>query len=91
MRTIPAAGNGESCLGPVFRPFPNSQQYRFSTRLCQMEISVFSGENKVTKMCQKYILIRYYKRSSQYQILMNGSGEIKQYTKSSSLYPVYEY
>ena len=22
-RTIPAAGNGESCLGPVFQPFPN--------------------------------------------------------------------
>ena len=27
--TIPAAGNGESCLGPIFRPFPNSHQYSF--------------------------------------------------------------
>ena len=27
-RIIPAAGNGESCLGPVFRPFSNSHQYR---------------------------------------------------------------
>ena len=28
-RTITAVGNGESCLDPVFRPFPNSHQYSF--------------------------------------------------------------
>ena len=42
-------------------------------------------------MCPKYLLTRYYKRSSHYQILIYRSGEIKQYTKSSSLYRVCEY
>ena len=52
---------GESCLGPVFRPFSNSHQYRFQIRLRLVDISAFSGQNKVTKMCPKYILTRYYK------------------------------
>ena len=51
MRTIPAAENGESCLNPVFWPFTNLDQYSFQIRLCQMDISAFSGQNKVTKMC----------------------------------------
>ena len=29
-------------------------------RLRQMDISAFSGQNKVTKMCPKYLLNRYY-------------------------------
>ena len=53
----------------------------------------FSGINKVTKLCPKYLLTRNHKWSSQYQILINRPGEIKQYTKLSSLYRVcgYEY
>ena len=39
------------------------------------------GQNKVTKTCPKYLLTHYYKWSSQFQILINRSGEIKQYTK----------
>ena len=39
-------GNGESCLGPVFRPFSNSHQYRFQIRLRLVDISAFSGQNK---------------------------------------------
>ena len=46
-RIIPAAGNGESCLGLVFRPFSNSHQYRFKIRLRLVDISAFSGPNKV--------------------------------------------
>ena len=88
---IPAAGNEESCLGPVFRPFSNSHQYRFQIRLRQLDISAFSGQNKVTKTCPKYLLSRYYEWLSQYQILINRSGEIKQYTILSSLYCVCEY
>ena len=48
-----------------------------------MDISAFSGQNTVTKMCLNNLLTRYYKLSSQYQILINRSGEIKQKTKLS--------
>ena len=58
-RIIPAAGNGESCLAPVFRPFSNSHQYWFQIRLRLVDISAFSGQNKVTKICPKYLLTRY--------------------------------
>ena len=61
MRNIPAAGNKESCLGPVFRPFTISDQYSFQILLGQMDISAFSGQNKVTKMWLKYLLTCYYK------------------------------
>ena len=37
-RIIPAAGNGESCLGPVFPPFSNSHQYRFQIRLRLVDV-----------------------------------------------------
>ena len=51
-----------------------------------MDISAFSGQNKVTNMCQKYLLTSYYKCSSQYQILINRSGKNKKkYTKFQSL------
>ena len=53
-----------------------------------MDISAFSEQNKVTKMCPKYLLTRYYKCSSQYQILINRSGEIKLYT-NFQVYSVY--
>ena len=29
MRTFPASANGESCLGPVFRPLTDSDQHSF--------------------------------------------------------------
>ena len=61
MRNVTAAGNKGSCLDPVFRPFTISDQYSFQKLLCQMDISTFSGQNKVTKMCLKYLLTRYYK------------------------------
>ena len=67
---FPAAGNGESCLGPVFRPFTNSHQYRFQIRLRLVDVSAFL-DKKVTKMCPKYLLTHYYyKWSSQYQTLI---------------------
>ena len=75
MRTIPTAGNGESCLDPVFPTI-----YKFgSLHLSESEISDgyfgISGQNKVTKMCPKYLLTRYYKCSCQYKIMKNRSGE----------------
>ena len=36
-----------------------------------MDISAFSGQHKVTKMCPKYLLTRHYKRSSHHQILIH--------------------
>ena len=54
-------GNVESCLSPIFRPFSNSHQYRCQIRLRLVDISAFSGQNRVTKMCPKYLLTRYYK------------------------------
>ena len=42
MCLIPALGNRESCLGPVFRPFMNSDQYSFQILLCQMDVSSVS-------------------------------------------------
>ena len=91
MRTIPAVENGESCLNPVFWPFTNLDQYSFQIRLCQMDISAFSGQNKVTKMCLRYLLTSYYKWSSQFQILVDRSGKIKQYTQFPSLNHVCQY
>ena len=38
MRTISALGNRDSCLGPVFRPFMNSDQFR----LCLIDVTTFS-------------------------------------------------
>ena len=42
---------GKVLLVPPFLPFTNSDQYSFQIRLCQMDISAFSGQNKVTKIC----------------------------------------
>ena len=50
-RIIPTAGNRESCLRPVFRPFSNSHQYRFQILLRPVDISAFSGQTKVNQMC----------------------------------------
>ena len=60
MHTNPAAGTGEVVGVLSFGPFKNSNQYNFQIRLCQMNISAFSGQNKVSKMCPKYLLTRYY-------------------------------
>ena len=49
-----------------------------------MDISAFSGQNKVTEIRSKYILTHYFKGSSQYQILINRSGEIDQYMSHST-------
>ena len=35
----------ESCLGLVFRPFPNSHQYRLQIALRQMDDYAFSGQH----------------------------------------------
>ena len=61
----------------------------FQIRLHQVDISAFSGQNKVTKMCPKYLLTRYYKWSSQYQILINRSSELKHYIQNNQVYTVY--
>ena len=58
MHTIPAVGNGESCLRLLSSIITNSDQYGFQIRLYQMDISSFSEQNKVTKMCPKYLLTR---------------------------------
>ena len=42
IRTFLAPEDWESCLGPVFRPFTNSDQYSFQILLCPMDISTFS-------------------------------------------------
>ena len=82
---------GKVVLVPSFQQFTHSDQYSFQICVCQMDISAFSGQNKVTKMCLKYLLTRYYKCSSQYQILINRHEEIKQNTKFQSLNRVCEY
>ena len=89
MRIIPAAGNEESCLGPVFQPFSNSHQYRFQIRLRQVDISAFSGQNKVTKMCPKYLLTSYHKWSSQYQILIKNDLANSNSIQYYQVYTVY--
>ena len=38
-------GKRGNCLGPVFRPFANSHQYRFQIRLRLVDISAFSKLN----------------------------------------------
>ena len=38
MRTFPASANGESCLGPAFRPWTDSDQHSFQNSYV---ISVF--------------------------------------------------
>ena len=43
------------------RSLDHLHQYRFQIRLRPMDISAFSGQNKVTKMCPKYLLTCYYK------------------------------
>ena len=58
MHTIPAVGNGESCLSLLSSIITNSDQYGFQIRLYQMDIFSFSEQNKVTKMCPKYLLTR---------------------------------
>ena len=42
-------------LGPVFRPSINSDRYRFLIPLFQSDILTLSGQNKITKICQKYL------------------------------------
>ena len=74
----------------VWVPYFDHFQIRINRDIRKAYVT-FSGQNKVTKMCPKYLMTRYYKWSSQYQILIKRSGEIKQYTKLSSLYRVCEY
>ena len=50
MRTIFVSESKETCLGPVFWPFTNSDQY-FSDTLMS-----YSREKKVFKMYTKYLL-----------------------------------
>ena len=39
---LPASGNGESCLGPVFRPLTDSDQHSFPLFLCHISVPTFS-------------------------------------------------
>ena len=55
MRTIPVAVNGGNLSGSRLS---DHLQIRIK-RLCQIDISAFSGQNKVTKMCPKYLLTHY--------------------------------
>ena len=41
-------------LGPVYRPFMNSDEYRFQILLFQIDVLTLSSEHKSTKMCPKY-------------------------------------
>ena len=60
-----------------FRPFTSSDQYKFSdTLICQMDVSTFSWQTNVTKMCPKYLLTLRQNWSSQYQIQINRTGDI---------------
>ena len=60
-----------------FWPFTNSDQYSFQILLCQMDISSFSWQKKVTKMCPKYLLTPHQNLwSSQNQIQINRTGDI---------------
>ena len=52
MRIIPGSGNRLSCLGPVFRPFTDSDQHIFQKLLCYIDVPTFSWQNKVIKCVQ---------------------------------------
>ena len=56
MRTFSASGNGKSCLGPVSRPLTDSDQHCFPIFLCHIGVPTFSQQNKVIKVCPKYLL-----------------------------------
>ena len=53
-----------------------------------MDISTFSWQTKVTKMCPKYVLTLHQNWSSQYQIQINRTGHINN-IKNRKLYPVW--
>ena len=61
MGIIPASGNRLSCLGPVFRPFTDSDHHSFHKLLCHIDVPSFSWQNKVIKVCPKYLLSFYQK------------------------------
>ena len=42
MRSFPVSANGESCLGPVFRPLMDSDQHSFPISLCHIGVPRFS-------------------------------------------------
>ena len=48
----------------------------FQILLCQMDVSTFSWQTNVTKMCPKYLLTLHQNWSSQYQIQINRTGDI---------------
>ena len=54
-----------------------------------MDISAFAGLNKVTKMCPKYLLTRYYIWPSQYQILIKNDMVISNNKQYYQVYNVY--
>ena len=77
-------------LGPVFQPFMNSDQYRFQILLFHIDFPTLSWQNKVSKMCPKYLTFRQA-WSSQHQIQINKSGKNKRCTQLSSLNPGCKY
>ena len=55
MRTICAAGNMDSFLGPVFPKIYEFRSIKFSDALWSDGYSHIFLQNKVTKMCPKYL------------------------------------
>ena len=48
------------CLGPVFWTLKDSDQHSFQIFLCHIGVPTFSWQNKVIKVCPKYLLTFYY-------------------------------
>ena len=88
MRTFPASENWESCLGPVFRTLTDSDQDSFSIFLYHIGDPTFSWQNKVIKVCPKYLLTSFQNWSAQHQRQINVDQ-----SKLNDVhnYPGYEY
>ena len=73
---------------PVFRPFTDSDQHSFQIFLCHIGVPTFSLQNKVTKVCPKYLLTFYQNLYSPYQRQIDVAR-----TKSNDVhnYPGYKY
>ena len=76
------------CLSTIFK-FASIQEFRYVYVWWMFPHFL---DKKVTKMCPKYLLTRYYKRSSQYQTLIKiDLANSLLYTILSRVYRVCEY
>ena len=76
MRTIPSSRNRKCWLGPVCLTIYDFGTIEFSDTLMSNGFFTFSWQIKVTKMCPKYLLTLHLNWLSQYQILINRTGDI---------------